>query len=749
MFGLLCRPVSFFRNQMLSCVSTVPWATRTLAGPRLAAISAICFLLFLMRANATVETLTPLPGQSRHCRFCPTQKLQKIGFCTNPIETITVCGLGCSGQFLYTTDAFGIPFPTGRWDTTDGFSDSIVPEAFTRNHPLAQTYASKFNCDATGPYGGQKMSPAWLFKLEYCSAERYCAYAQDFPGQVTGDYRITIWYDMLSSTSGGSLISDVAASGVPSSLRQWVTPPRRSCLAPRTFSNGNCLRTYNQVYCGSKSVKARYDRSAMGAVRYDWAHLNSVDKHQSIWCQTNPSNLNDVLTSNLLDAPVSSVHRWTSGVDSSLSVLYQYLCVDGVGQTGDVGFGYPLYGLAHGGPVRFVECDCDLPYIGQTCQYERSTFCGTGAVCNNHGSCSINGNYLGTTECSGCTEFWLRSNMKCTCTPGSGYFGKVCETTCRRTSGNTQLESHAACPTNSHCVTTSVVPEADTAIATCHCDAGFTSGNDEFGSLVCGKCSNIFGVPNFPCSGHGICSFLDSRGFYCACHEGFYGQVCEIQEYFGILCGNLGTIWPKCTVQMETTTGSPDLARYTCAFSGNLKVPSNAYGLPYGSSADVWPLSLSCTGINTFVGSGSGSTTRAPDATICDRIKTACQSQMASSIQGSESEDMCPLPFIDLAPPFDTALPASTTFCNVPANTVGFPVRWVSANFFGKVPFHCYRLSNLVIGAESGQIYRCKPDPSVKILKMTCDLNITRTEATSYRTNPNSGLLAERIATEC
>jgi hypothetical protein len=87
-----------------------------------------------------------------------------------------------------------------------------------------------------------------------------------------------------------------------------------------------------------------------------------------------------------------------------------------------------------------------------------------------------------------------------------------------------------------------------------------------------------------------------------------------------------------------------------------------------------------------------------------------------------DSEDFCPLPFIDLVFPTDAGSVASE-FCNYPATgaSVGAVIQFLTGTFLSK-SFLCYRLSATI---TNGFTYRCVQNPNETSFFLLCDLDLS------------------------
>jgi hypothetical protein len=431
-------------------------------------------------------------------------------------------------------------------------------------------------------------------------------------------------------------------------------------------------------------------------------------------------------------------------------------------------------GLPHGDTCGFEGCVCTSGFVGIDCQFSKDTYCPFN-VKSVLPQWNAGQNRCGLGECryDGCNDFtkpepflqfdptllckdvaantsMLTTNMFCVCS--SGVYGLSCDTTCRHPA-NPSLFGDSAClraPANTvvdpHSKCVMVVNTDLSESAVCRCETNWfpTGANNGVTGHVpgCMTCQFPVGVDNEDCSDNGVCSQPTGPGTQpvCTCKFGWTGVGCQIRSSGSKSCGGLtsgGLLTmhfdiDEDTIPVPSDPSQEQFIKYSIQVVGQ-RITTNR------PISKTFSIRFPCTSVSIFQ---TATAILLSDDDFCRVVRERCQSQWDALAKGTDSLDICPLPFVDLVPPeVFVDVGTSYRFCREGTALLG--------NYFTK-EFTCYRLSttltpNTIPGGS--RLWRCtnfSDDADVVVL---CDIIMTTAEQLAYTSN--GALLGKRLIREC
>ena len=613
----------------------------------------------------------------------------------------------------------------------------------------------------------------------YCFNERLaCGYAAQITasGVTIGPVAEAEVWMVIQGTNVFQSSSSILAGMSPISISntnlfpgQVVTPPRIMCIgAPDvTDSLGNFLGNVG----GSCVFEASGDAHLCNGhgnpflspvFQKGVAHGGGTVESPPYWC----------LATTVLGvdsaSPAGTCNRYNGNYDSCDALAggaIQFL--GGISQPDQFTFSggkYSWTGARLGYDCEFTgSCACEPDWFGPYCNISITAFCGPNGNCNGHGQCgssTLSAFFINPI----CADFIQL--IQCTCNPG--YFGQFCDVTCLL-DGNTN--DPITCPAESTCVANGLL------VATVDIYGNFYAGSDNCNNISPpGACCEVdigqgysaltevytFATPNsakclcatnwFPildnfgsatscitcmdngqaiptCNNNGACVNVPSVGpnaYACICNPGYGGIGCNVVISLTVTCGNQNLAIDCLAMQSATALSAVNI-RYQCAYRGTLVTSA-----PLLAGAQ-FPIEFVCSNVNLY--DNSGTPTLNTNAGMCQAIKQVCESTLTEV--PVQSEDLCPIPFIDLVPPTDPA-----AFCDYPFTGNPQPPipQYLIGNYYPQRTFYCYRLSSALLNIPSVSSgltpYRCVNSPTEINYYLLCDVSLNTTQTATFKSEP-------------
>lgn len=643
------------------------------------------------------------------------------------------------------------------------------------------------------------------------NGERWCGFDNFFTvsGSTTTlkqQFRTVLWYSSslcrLATNTDGSVSANI------------LVAPTRMCVAPQTGLA--CAFTFNDRFCNNTDHSGVL---ATGELTCEADNTKADEAGQlPPWpCVSIPGRRGFVSYGFTANTDYRQLVNpfppsWCPNADSTGQAVSMELGRPGVFQM------QPPQGSSEyvvpGNTCEPLYCSCFNDWTGHDCQFSRTAFCGpivnpitsvqknpARTRCSGTGTCSYKDSpydqeflatSLGELTFDCCSDSpGILPAFDCVC--DNGYYGTFCNHTCV-VNGNRGPSACIAMGIHAHCVVT----DQNTGQANCVCDSDYFPHFDSLDGLTtcitcmsqgsetptCGEQYQRFDSNGNPVD-PGSCGQSGNAPPVCACNSGFLGDGCEIQQTLNYACGNQFQEFVTRTVCTEnylqqqvcfdfqgvdiglpiTCTAQTPLPSlytdtlYTCTYTGSITLPPP---LP----PDTFAFTFSCNDICLFNTSASLGFQYLNNDAACAAIKAKCVLLSTTGTVSSQSENFCPLPFIDPTPaPAPSTPPCAlppvipsnpSVFCNQPSS-IPLQARWLKASVFDQNLF-CYQLNfgasvvnTTLIGvglSAPAPIYRCIPSQAqAHYFNVECDVVVTAQQRLTYINNPY--LLGQHLFDVC